>query len=212
VFDSKDMTLYSMNYAVGLTKLLNQLDHHKIAEATREILRARDNGKCIYIVGSHENSTVANHLTSQLLLRTKSKRKFFKAISLNANSTSISINAEQFGIDCLYSKQLDSLATRGDLLIAFSTTGHCESIVETVKVAKMKECTVIVISGTGGGILKAMSDISIGLDSNKEDNLIIDIHMSLVQIISNYLREYCQSEIDQPGVIHPNQLNLLEIQ
>ena len=201
-----------MNYAESLTKLLNRLDHQKISEATREILRTRDNGKCVDVVGSHENSTVANHFTSQLLLKTQSKKKCFKAISLNANSTSISINAEQYGIESLYSKQLESLATRGDLLIAFSTTGHCESMIEAVKVAKMKDCTVIVISGTGGGILKAMSDISIGLHSEDENDLIVDLHMSIVQIISNYLKEFCLLETSRPGITHPNQLNLLEIQ
>jgi D-sedoheptulose 7-phosphate isomerase len=212
VFDQNDMTLFSMNYVVSLAKLLNDIDHQKVAETTREILRARDNGKNIFIVGSGECSTASNQLASLILLKTKSKKKCFKTISLNANSTSLSISADQYGIDCLYSKQLDALASKGDLLIAFSANGHCESIIETVKVAKMKECTVVGISGSGGGLLKAISDISISVDSTEDFDPIVDLQMSIVQIISKYLIEHCLSEGSHHKVSHPNQLNLLEIQ
>lgn len=201
-----------MNYSVSLSKLLNDIDHQKVSEATREILRARDNGKNIFIVGSGESSSVANHFASLILLKTKSKKKCFRTISLNANSISMSISADKYGVDCLYSKQLEALASRGDLLIAFSKDGHCESIVETVKVSKMKECTVIGISGSGGGLLKAISDVSINVDSDEEVDAIIDLQMNLVQIISKYLKEYCLSEGSHLRASHPNQLNLLEIQ
>ncbi|OUR98977.1 hypothetical protein A9Q84_05605 [Halobacteriovorax marinus] len=207
------MNLFSMNYAVTLSKLLNSLDHDKIAEAAKEILRARDNGKTIFIIGNGGSAATASHFANDLLIGTKSKKKPFKAIALTDNTANITAVGNDFGFECIFSKQLEPLASKGDLLIAFSASGNSESIIEATKVAKMKECTVIGICGFSGGLLKAISDTCIHIETNdKEYGPVEDMHMCLVHIFGNYFREYCQSELAHPSLTNNNQLNLLEIQ
>ena len=201
-----------MNYIEELTKLYNEIDHQKVAEATREIIRTRDNGKSIFIVGSSQSASLANHFASSLLLKSHSKKKAFKTYSLNASASSISIVAENNHIDQLYSKQLEALAGRGDLLIVFSETGNCQSIVEAVKIAKSRESTIIGISANGGGLLKSICDICISTNPSEACNSSYAVMMNFVQIISSYIIDYCKSEQSQKFPSHPNQLNLLEIQ
>jgi len=213
MFDSNDMNLFSMNYAVTLSKLLNCLDHDKIAEAAKEILRARDNGNNIYIIGNGGSAATASHFANDLLIGTRSKKKPFKAMALTDNNANITAVGNDFGYEYIFSKQLEPLASRGDLLIAFSASGNSKNIIEAVKVAKLKECTVIGISGFSGGLLKEVSDTCIHIESiENEYGPVEDIHMCLVHIFGNYFREYCQSEAGHPNVTNSNQLNLLEIQ
>ncbi|WP_127717778.1 SIS domain-containing protein [Halobacteriovorax sp. HLS] len=212
MFDSNDMKLFSMSFIEELNKLFDGIDHQKIAEATREIIRTRDNGKSIFVVGSGQSSSLANHFASSLLLKSDSKKKPFKTYSLNASSTSISIVAENDHIDQLYSKQLLSLANRGDLLVVFSETGNCQSIVEAIKVAKTKECTIVGISSMGGGLLKSISDICLYTSKSDICNASFAIQMNFIQIITSYIQEFCQIESRGVHTSHPNQLNLLEIQ
>lgn len=213
MLDSNDMNLFSMNYAVTLSKLLNSLDHDKIAEAAKEILRARDNGKNIFIIGNGGSAATASHLANDLLIGTKSRKKPFKAIALTDNTANLTAIGNDFGFESIFSKQLEPLSSRGDLLIAFSASGNSENIIEAIKVAKMKECTVIGISGFSGGLVKVLSDTCIHIESQEgEYGPVEDIHMSLVHIFGNYFREYCQRESGHPNMTSSSQLDLLEIQ
>ena len=61
----------------------------------------------------------------------------------------------------VYAQALVALANEGDALMAISTSGNSENVVNAAKTAKALGLTVISLTGKSGGKLKEISDVAI---------------------------------------------------
>lgn len=66
----------------------------------------------------------------------------------------------------LFSRQMEGLGKAGDVLVAISTSGNSENVLEAVEKAKMMDIRVIVMTGKSGGKLSARSDVNITVPSD----------------------------------------------
>ena len=57
----------------------------------------------------------------------------------------------------VFSKQIRALGQSGDVLLAYSTSGNSENIVEAIKAAHDRDMIVILVSGKDGGKVSALS-------------------------------------------------------
>ena len=71
---------------------------------------------------------------------------------------------------------------KGDVLIAISTSGKSESIIEAIKTAKDIGMQVISLTGLNNNEMNKMSDICINTPS-KETNHIQEMHITIGQLI-----------------------------
>jgi D-sedoheptulose 7-phosphate isomerase len=134
------------------------------------------NGNTIFWCGNGGSASESSHLAVELIGRFKNNRNPLSSISLNSDSTAITCIANDFGYDQIYSRQLDGLAKSGDLLIALSTSGKSENIVNVLKTARSKGVTSISLLGKGGGTALGISDHSI-LVNSYETARIQEIHL-----------------------------------
>jgi D-sedoheptulose 7-phosphate isomerase len=134
------------------------------------------NGNTIFWCGNGGSASESSHLAVELIGRFKNNRNPLPSISLNSDSTAITCIANDFGYDQIYSRQLDGLAKPGDLLVALSTSGKSENIVNVLKMARSKGVTSISLLGKGGGTALEISDHSILVKSD-ETARIQEIHL-----------------------------------
>jgi D-sedoheptulose 7-phosphate isomerase len=134
------------------------------------------NGNTIFWCGNGGSASESSHLAVELIGRFKNNRNPLPSISLNSDSAAITCIANDFGYDQIYSRQLDGLAKSGDLLIALSTSGKSENIVNVLKTARSKGVTSISLLGKGGGTALGISDHSILVNSD-ETARIQEIHL-----------------------------------
>lgn len=134
------------------------------------------NGNTIFWCGNGGSASESSHLAVELIGRFKNNRNPLPSISLNSDSTAITCIANDFGYDQIYSRQLDGLAKPGDLLVALSTSGKSENIVNVLKMARSKGVTSISLLGKGGGPSLGLSDHSILVKSD-ETARIQEIHL-----------------------------------
>ena len=66
----------------------------------------------------------------------------------------------------LFSRQIEAIGNSGDVLIAISTSGNSENIVEAVNMAKKMNIKIIILTGKNGGKLNGRGDIVINIPSN----------------------------------------------
>ena len=84
-----------------------------------------------------------------------------RAVSLvNAVSLGTAFANDQ-APDLVFAQQVLGLADAEDVLIGISTSGNSANVVYAVEIAKAKGCKTIVLTGAGGGRLKALADITI---------------------------------------------------
>ncbi len=83
------------------------------------------------------------------------------AISLNAHNALISAISNDIDGSLVYAQQVAGYGQKGDILIAISTSGNSQNIVDAAITAKAKGLTVIGLTGEHGGKVKQYCDISI---------------------------------------------------
>jgi D-sedoheptulose 7-phosphate isomerase len=148
------------------------------------------NRNTIFWCGNGGSASESSHLAVELIGRFKNNRNPLPSISLNSDSAAITCIANDFGYDQIYSRQLDGLAKSGDLLIALSTSGKSENIVNVLKTARFKGVTSISLLGKGGGTALGISDHSILVNSD-ETARIQEIHL----LIGHTLCEFAEIDL-----------------
>ena len=116
------------------TKILNDdvflKDIEKIVEI---IITALKSDKKILFVGNGGSASDCNHLSTELVSKFYKKRKAINAISLASNNSTITAIGNDYGYENIFSRQVEALGEKADVLIAISTSGNSKNIVEALK-------------------------------------------------------------------------------
>lgn len=170
------------------------LEHLRVMESLKILLKdihtvanqcsqAIDEGNKIFFCGNGGSASDSQHLATELIGRFKNNRRPLAALSLTADTTAISCIANDFGYENIFSRQLEGLAKKGDILFAISTSGDSENVINCVK--KSKEIGVKsfgLLGGTGGQLLDHC-DKSILVSATKETARIQEAHIFIGQVI-----------------------------
>lgn len=165
-----------------------------VADSSRVIVEAIKEGRKILICGNGGSAAQSQHIAAEFIVRLRSEftRGAYPAIALTTDTSIITASLNDFGIDEIFSRQIDALGKRGDILIAISTSGNSTNICVAIEKAKMKKMTVIGLLGKDGG--KAKSIVNIPIVIKSESTLRIqEIHMNIghtiVENVENILNE-----------------------
>ena len=137
----------------------------------KEIKKTLKNNKTIFFVGNGGSAADCEHITGELVGRYKKNRKPYKALSLTTDTAVITCIANDFGYDKIFERQLQGLGQKGDLLIAFSTSGNSKNIINVLKMAKNLNIKSICLLGKTGGICKKVSDYNYIVPSKSTANI-----------------------------------------
>ena len=95
----------------------------------------------------------------------KDKKSPFKSVCLNVDTAFITAWSNDDSFDNIFSRQLESLAQSGDILIALSTSGNSKNIINAVQYCSKNDIKIISLTGFDGGLLKDYSDINISWEA-----------------------------------------------
>lgn len=87
----------------------------------------------IWIAGNGGSAATAEHFATDLV------KKGYRAVALSSNTSIITMIANDYGYDQIFSKQLLTYASKHDLLITISCSGTSENIDKVKLVARNKE-------------------------------------------------------------------------
>ena len=98
-------------------------------------------GKQVFFIGNGGSAAIASHMTADFM-----KNGGMKTYSLYDNSVTTCMGND-YGYEQIFSRPLEFLANEGDLLVAISSSGNSQNIVNAVLVARDKRMQVITLSG-----------------------------------------------------------------
>ncbi|MDQ4130592.1 MAG: SIS domain-containing protein, partial [Actinomycetota bacterium] len=99
----------------------------------RELAHILRSGGRLLAVGNGGSAAQAQHLTAELVGRYRDDRRPFSAISLHADTSSLTAIANDYGIEAAFARQVVAHGREGDVLIALSTSGHSRNVVAAVR-------------------------------------------------------------------------------
>ena len=127
--------------------------------------------KTVFLAGNGGSAADCIHITGELVGRYKKNRKPYNAISLTADTSVITCIANDFGYEKIFDRQLEAIGKKGDLLIAFSTSGESKNIENLLKKSKKMGIYSISLLGNNGGRCKIISDYSYVVPSTSTANI-----------------------------------------
>ena len=159
-----------------------------IIEIAKQVVKTLKLGGCVFWCGNGGSASQSQHLAAELIGRFKENRDPYKSISLSSDAAVITCISNDFDFENLFSRQLDGLGEKGDLIIALSTSGNSLNIKNVIKKAKSKEIKSISILGKGGGKMKSLADLTLIVDSNSTAR-IQEMHALIGHIICEIVEE-----------------------
>ena len=130
----------------------------KVAAAAVDALKS---GGKLLTCGNGGSAADAMHLAEELVGRYQANRRPLAAISLNADPTLLTCIGNDYGFDEIFSRQVEGLGNKNDLLVCFSTSGNSRNILRALEAAKSKGVKSVALLGKDGGKAKGKADFEI---------------------------------------------------
>jgi D-sedoheptulose 7-phosphate isomerase len=160
-----------------------------IDEAARAVVECLRGGGKLLLCGNGGSAADAQHIAAEMSVKMKQVRAPMAAIALTTNSSLLTAQANDLGFQTVFSRQIESLGRKGDILVAISTSGNSPNILEGVASARRMGIKVIGLAGKGGGGLAAASDIAIVVPSNDVPR-IQEVHIAVGHLICEYAESH----------------------
>ena len=134
-----------------------------ISDIKFKILNAIKNKGKIFICGNGGSAADAQHLAAEFMvrLRPNKNRDPFPVIALALDTSTLTACGNDYGFQYIFSRNLQALAKKNDLLITISTSGNSRNIFEVLKLSKRMKIFSIAFLGCGGGKAKKMSNLNL---------------------------------------------------
>lgn len=159
-----------------------------IQDSVNQIVSAFEKGNKVLFCGNGGSASDAQHLAAELTGRFYTDRDALPAEALHCNSSYLTAVANDYSYDVIYSRLLQGIGNKGDVLVGLSTSGNSKNIVKAFETAKQKGMTTVAMTGLGGGKLKNLTDILLDVPS-KDTPRIQEAHIMIGHIICQLVEE-----------------------
>ena len=161
-----------------------------IESAVKIIINASSNNKKILWCGNGGSAADAQHMAAELMggLRNHS-RPPIASIALTTDSSFLTAWANDTNYESIFSRQIEGIGESGDVLIAISTSGNSNNVINAISIAKSMEISVIILTGISGGMMnESNADVIIKIPSN-DTQRIQEGHLLVEHILCESVEE-----------------------
>ena len=156
-----------------------------IATAAQILIGSLRAGGKLLICGNGGSAADAQHLATEFVstLTVDNPRPSIPAIALTTDTSLLTAIANDFGIEGVFARQVESLARAGDVLIAISTSGNSVNVVRAAEQARSQDVRVVALTGASGGALLPLADVAIRVPSTVTAH-IQEGHLAVEQLLA----------------------------
>lgn len=154
----------------------------KIQEAVEICINAFHNHNKVLFCGNGGSAADAQHLAAEFSGRFYYDREPLDSEALHVNTSYLTAVANDYSYDEVYARLVKAKGSRGDVLVALSTSGNSGNILKALEVAREKGMITIGLTGETGGKMAGMVDILLNVPS-KDTPRIQECHILIGHIL-----------------------------
>lgn len=156
----------------------------RIATAAELLVRCYRAGGKVLLCGNGGSAAGCQHLAAELVnaLNHDHPRGALGAIALTTDTSLLTANANDFGFEHVFERQVEALGRLGDVLVAISTSGDSPNVVRALRQARSAGIGTILLSGRQGGAAAAHADLEIRIPS-ENTQVIQECHLSVGHLL-----------------------------
>lgn len=143
-------------------------------------------GHKIIACGNGGSMSDAMHFAEELTGRFRNHRKAIAAIAIS-DPAHLSCVGNDYGFDQVFSRYIEALGNKGDILLAISTSGNSMNVLNATLAAKTIGMQVIALTGKNGGKLAGICDCEIRVPHNGYSERIQEIHIKIIHSLINFI-------------------------
>ena len=152
-------------HAIVLKQTLKVLSSN-IEKSSDIIAKSLQRGGTIFWCGNGGSAADSQHIAAEFVGRFKKDRKPLRSIALTTDSSILTCISNDYSFEEIFSRQLNALGRKGDVLVVITTSGKSENIKKVLIQAKKMKIKTIALLGKKGGICKNYADIPLIVSSN----------------------------------------------
>ena len=145
-------------------------------------------GRKLVFFGNGGSAADAQHLAAELVVRLHADRPGLPALALTTNTSVLTATGNDYGFEQLYSRQIESLVERGDILVAISTSGNSLNVVRGVEAGALRGAFRVALTGETGGALADKVDLLLNVPS-RDAQRIQESHITIGHIACSLIEE-----------------------
>lgn len=130
----------------------------RVEAAAEACIHAMKRGNKVLLVGNGGSAADAQHIAGEFVSRFAFDRPGLPAIALTTDTSILTAIGNDYGYDKLFARQVQAHAQKGDILIAYSTSGKSPNVVAALQEARNRGVVCIGMTGNRVGPMKELCD------------------------------------------------------
>ncbi len=159
-----------------------------VEEAANICIESLKNGGKVILCGNGGSAADAQHIAAELSGRFKKERRALAGIAITTDTSALTAIGNDYGYEFVFSRQVEAIGKRGDVLIGISTSGNSKNVIKAIESAKKIGMKVITLTGKSGGEMKNLGEVNIVIPSNNTPR-IQEMHIMIGHMICALIDE-----------------------
>jgi D-sedoheptulose 7-phosphate isomerase len=144
----------------------------------------------ILVCGNGGSAADAQHFAAELVGRYRIERQPWPAIALTVDTSILTALGNDYGFDHVFSRQVAALGSKGDVLLAISTSGKSPNVLNAVDAARTAGLKTIGLTRHGESLLSGAVDLSLNVASS-DTSLVQQAHIAALHVLCDLLEKKC---------------------
>ena len=157
--------IFKENYELFSSIYRDQDIKNKIEEAAEIVCRSLNDGKKVLFFGNGGSAADAQHMAGEFVSKFMFDRDSLPGIALTTDSSIITAVANDYGFECIFSRQIEAIAREGDVAFAYSTSGKSKNVLNALETSERKGLHNIGLTGIEGEDMNKYCEILIKIPS-----------------------------------------------
>ncbi len=183
---SQDRIRAFLNNSADLKRTIADTMAEDIDRAIGMVRHSLKSGGKLLLMGNGGSAADAQHIAAELVGRYKKERQSIPALALTVDTSALTAIGNDYGFEEIFSRQIEGLGQKNDVVLAISTSGQSENVIRAVQQAQAMGIQTIGLLGKDGGALKDIVDLALVVPSS-ETARIQEAHITMGHIICEIL-------------------------
>jgi len=155
--------------------------------AEKSAVALRGGGKLVFF-GNGGSAADALHLAAELVVKLRTDRPGLAALALTTNPSVLTAAGNDYGFERIFSRQIESLVAKSDILVALSTSGNSPSVIRGVEAGRARGAYLVAFTGDTGGQLGSKVDLLLNVPS-QDAQRIQECHITIGHIACGLIEQ-----------------------
>ncbi|CAN7348168.1 D-sedoheptulose 7-phosphate isomerase [Pseudomonas sp. GL-B-26] len=130
----------------------------RVEAAALSCIHCMKQGGKILLAGNGGSAADAQHIAGEFVSRFAFDRPGLPAIALTTDSSILTAIGNDYGYEKLFARQVQALGQKGDVFIAYSTSGKSPNILLALQEARARGLVCVGLTGNLGGPMSEICD------------------------------------------------------